>query len=148
MITPELIFNIGNTAVLPVWLLMLFAPRWNVTKWVANSHAVVLLLAIMYASIAFTQMGAIAEADFMTLKGIKNLFLSAGKSDYFVTAAWFHYLAFDLVVGTYIFQEAERLKLPHWAIVPCLLFTFLLGPFGFLLFYVVKTIRLALQKNN
>lgn len=138
MITPELVFNVGNTAVLPVWLLMLFAPRWRYTQMLANSYAVVLLLAVMYAIIAFTFIGAIAEADFMRLQGIKNLFLSAGKHDYFVTAAWFHYLAFDLAVGTHIFREGQRLEIPHLLLVPCLLFTFVLGPVGFLLFYVVR----------
>lgn len=138
MITPELVFNIGNTAILPAWLLMLFAPKWKYTHLLTNSYAVVILLAVLYAVIVFASIGAIAKADFMTLQGIKNLFLSAGKSDYFIAAAWFHYLAFDLVAGTYIFQEGQKRNIPHLALVPCLLFTFLLGPVGFLLFWLIK----------
>ncbi len=137
---PELVFNIGNLAILPAWLLMLLAPKWKYTQMLTQSYAVVLLLAVLYAVIAFTNLGAIAQADFSSLQGIKNLFLSASKSDYFMVAAWFHYLAFDLVAGTYIFQEGQKKAIPHLVLVPCLLGTFMLGPVGFLLFWIVKKI--------
>lgn len=138
MITPELIFNIGNLAILPAWVLMIFAPTWKYTKLLAESHIAIVLVAFLYACIVLTHLGAIAEADFMTLKGIKNLFASAGKSDYFIAAAWFHYLAFDLAVGTFIYTEAQKRQISHGFVIPCLLFTFMLGPVGFLLFYLLK----------
>jgi len=138
MLTPEFIFNIGNFAILIVWLLMLILPRWRATQWLTKTHIIVLFLAFCYTCIALSQLTTIAQADFTSLKGIKALFLSAGKEDYFVVAAWFHYLAFDLLAGSYIFHEAQKMKMSHFLLAPCLLLTFMLGPAGFLLFSILK----------
>ena len=51
---------------------------------------------------------------------------------------WVHYLAFDLWVGAWETEEAERRGMPHAALVPCLALTFLAGPVGLLLFLVLR----------
>ncbi len=60
-----------------------------------------------------------------------------------LVAGWLHYLAFDLFVGVWIASESASLRVPHLAVVPMLLMTFLLGPIGFLAFLVVRALRLA-----
>jgi len=132
----EIVFSIFNTLVLPVWLLMIVAPRWKVTKWIIYSYAVPLAISLAYAIIIFSNFGAMGEADFSSLEGIKALF-SKG-TDWTITAAWFHYLAFDLLVGTWILKDSQEKSISHWFIIPCLFFTFMLGPVGFVLYYVLQ----------
>ncbi|TAF68113.1 MAG: DUF4281 domain-containing protein [Cytophagales bacterium] len=132
MSTVEIIFNIFNTAVLPVWFLMIFLPKQKFTHWLTRTQVVPFAIAIAYACIIFSVIGSLQNADFSSLAGIKALF-SAG-NDWTVTAAWFHYLAFDLLVGIWIFHHSQEAKIPHLYIVPCLIFTFLLGPVGFLMY--------------
>jgi hypothetical protein len=63
-------------------------------------------------------------------------------------AGWVHYLFFDLFVGSFEVRDAQRHAISHVILLPCLLFTFMLGPIGFLLYLVVravKTRRLALD---
>ncbi|MCS6822001.1 MAG: ABA4-like family protein [Microscillaceae bacterium] len=129
----EIIFQIGNLAVLPVWLLMIFAPHLRLTSQVAQSYISVLILAFFYTLIVFSNITFLVQADFATLQGISNLFQQSQQNKLFVVAAWFHYLAFDLAVGTYIFQKMRSECVPHIWIALSLLFTFMLGPFGFLL---------------
>ena len=63
-------------------------------------------------------------------------------SDSALVAGWFHYLAFDLFVGTWIVRDGLERKLHPLLILPCLPLTFLFGPAGLLLFLIL---RLALR---
>jgi hypothetical protein len=54
---------------------------------------------------------------------------------------WVHYLAFDLWVGTWEAEEANRIGLPHGILLLSLVLTFLLGPVGLLTFIVFRALR-------
>jgi hypothetical protein len=53
-------------------------------------------------------------------------------------AGWIHYLAFDLLVGIWEVRDSHERGVPHWLVIPCLFFTFMLGPIGFLLYCAVR----------
>jgi Domain of unknown function (DUF4281) len=136
--TPSIVFQILNTAILPVWVLMIVAPRWKATHLLINSYLVPLLLAVAYFAIVVTNLGAILGADFGSLEGIKKLFKGALDNEWFLSAAWFHYLAFDMFVGTWILNDSQKHNIHHAFIIPCLFFTLMLGPVGFLLYYIIR----------
>ncbi|MGB1846672.1 MAG: abscisic acid-deficient protein Aba4 family protein, partial [Pseudohongiellaceae bacterium] len=49
-----------------------------------------------------------------------------------------HYLAFDLFVGCWEMQDSQKHNIPHVLVVPCLLFTFMLGPIGLVCYLMVR----------
>ncbi len=49
-----------------------------------------------------------------------------------------HYLCFDLSIGIWESKDARRRGIPHLLLVPVLLFTFLFGPLGFLLYTLLR----------
>ena len=51
---------------------------------------------------------------------------------------WVHYLAFDLFVGAWEVRTARAEGIPHWAVIPCLVLTFLFGPAGLLAFAILR----------
>ena len=53
-------------------------------------------------------------------------------------AGWIHYLAFDLFVGSWEVRDAQERGIPHLAVVPCLLLTFMFGPAGWFLYNLVR----------
>ncbi len=55
-----------------------------------------------------------------------------------LTAGWFHYLAFDLFVGTWIAREGERVGIAPVLLIPCFVLTFLFGPVGLLAFLALR----------
>ena len=55
-------------------------------------------------------------------------------------AGWVHFLAFDLFIGAWICRTARREGVRFWAVVPCLVLTFLFGPVGFLAFWAVRSV--------
>ena len=59
---------------------------------------------------------------------------------------WVHYLAFDLWVGAWEAEVAPKWGVPHWALLPCLGFTFLVGPVGLVMFLAVAAVCRLLRK--
>ena len=60
---------------------------------------------------------------------------------YLVTVGWIHYLAFDLFVGCWEVNDSRKQGISHWFVIPCLLLTFLLGPTGLVLYFLIRTIK-------
>lgn len=129
-------FTAANRLALVGWLLLIFVPRW---RWSARIIAPVALpaaLAVVYLLCIATGMwqSRMGPESFATLAGVKALFTS----DRFLLAGWLHYLAFDLFIGCWEVRDAQRHGVSHWLVVPCLLLTFLFGPVGMLLYFILR----------
>ena len=75
--------------------------------------------------------------DFGSLASIMALFTEKNA----LLAGWVHYLAFDLRVGMWMLDQNKELRINQLLMAPCLFLTFMLGPIGFLLFMIIKTIK-------
>lgn len=135
--TPEQLFALVNAAVLPAWVLLLAFPRWPWTRRLVPA-AFVVPLGLVYLWLLATNAGM--EGGFGSLDGVAALF----RNPWVLLGGWIHYLAFDLFVGAWEARDAQRLSLPHLAVIPCLLLTFMLGPVGLLLYWIVRS---ALRKR-
>lgn len=136
----EVIFSIFNALILPQWLLMIIAPKWKWTLWLVNSYLIPIALAVAYAFLVLPNLFGSGEIpDFGTFEGVKNLFKVGNNA--VVAGGWFHYLAFDLLVGSWILTDSQKNQVKHWFVVPCLFFTLMAGPVGFLLYQIVKKIK-------
>ena len=131
--SPETLFSICNTAVLPGWLLLVVAPRWKWTKIIINSCLLPLLLAVVYLFLIVAHFGQ-TEGGFGSLADVAKLF----QNPHILLAGWIHYLAFDLFVGSWEVRDAERHGINHLLVIPCLILTFLLGPIGLLLYFIMR----------
>ncbi len=115
------------------WLLMIFAPRWLWTRRLIISGLFPLLLGVVYLGIIVTNFGQ-AEGDFGSLAGVSALF----QNPYMLTAGWIHYLSFDMFIGAWEISDSQKNNIAHWKIVPCLIFTFMLGPIGLLCYFLLR----------
>lgn len=136
MINPETLFSFLNNLVLVVWLLMIILPKWKFTQYIIGNFIVVILISLIYGAIIISNFGAVDFMDFTSLQGIMKM-LQNGDA-WGSSALWYHFLAFDLFVGTWILKDSQKLAIPHLLIIPCLFFTFMLGPLGFVLYQIVK----------
>jgi len=134
--SPEAVFSMASTAVLPGWLLLAFLPRWRHTARLVCAVVIPGLLAVLYAAIIAARWGS-AEGGFSSLADVQKLFADP----WLLIAGWIHYLAFDLFVGAWEVRDAQRLGIPHLLVVPCLVLTFLFGPVGLLLYGIVRAVR-------
>jgi hypothetical protein len=57
------------------------------------------------------------------------------------TAAWAHLLAFDLFVGRWAYLDSRERRINAWLMALILCFILLVGPFGFLLYLIVRKVN-------
>ena len=131
--TPEGLFSLCNTLVLPAWLLLIFAPRWQRVTPLVATWVVPVALGLVYLGIMATQLGT-AEGGFQSLAGVGSLF----SNPWVLLAGWVHYLAFDLFVGAWEVRDSARTGVPHLWVVPCLALTFMLGPVGLVAYFALR----------
>lgn len=139
---PARLFEIANLVALLGCAMLALAPLRR-TLLVDGARLVGVALALIYTVLlgaAVLTLGATGEGlDFSSLEGVTRAFARPEG----VLVGWVHYLAFDLWVGAWATEDAHRRGVPHWALLPCLLFTLLAGPFGLLLYLAIRRTPLA-----
>ena len=73
---PQQIFTLINFAVLPFWGLMIFAPKWEVTRNTMTSTWPILLCGAMHLSMVaygLSQPGSLEEFEFLATQGFVKL---------------------------------------------------------------------------
>lgn len=138
----EQIFSIANTLALLSWIILIVAPRWKWTQKIILSGVIPLLLSIAYLGLIVLFFGS-AEGGFGSLAEVMKLFTN----EWAALGGWIHYLAFDLFVGIWEVKDSQKHKISHLIVIPCLIFTFLLGPIGFLMYSILRFF-LAREKKN
>lgn len=131
----ELFFSIANTTALISWVLLMIFPFGRLLKKLLMGF-VISALAILYVFLIANSFQPSSFESFSTLAGLTSLFNNPTA----FLAGWIHYLAFDLMVGLYIAKNADQYGINRFLLIPCLLFTFMLGPVGLLLYFIIRTI--------
>jgi hypothetical protein len=128
-VTPEQIFSIANFVALVCWLLLVALPG---RKWVTHTIAGITVPAIFAGlyTVIIVAFFARSEGGFSSLNDVALLF----RNPWLLLAGWIHYLAFDLLVGTWEARDSRERGIKHLWVVPCLILTFMFGPAGWLLY--------------
>lgn len=132
--TNDQLFAAANTLALAAWVALIVLPRRPAVARIVTGLAVPALLSVAYIALMIANWGG--DGGFGTLDAVAQLF--ANRS--LLLAGWIHYLAFDLLVGSWQARDARERGVPHLLLVPCLLLTFMFGPAGWLLYQVVRTL--------
>ncbi|WP_405903908.1 ABA4-like family protein [Streptomyces sp. NBC_00656] len=132
------LFEISFILAAPFWLLMIFLPGQAVTARIAASPLTVLPVLAVYLAMAlpvFPELWtAVSSPDIDTFRDLTALANGAG-------AVWAQVIAWDLLLGQWMFLESRRLGIPPLVTGPLLVLTILLSPFGLLLFLVLRAVR-------
>ena len=135
--TPDSIFQLCSAIAMIGWLALIIASPFipEVDKFLTG--IIVTLLAIIYTWLIVSSFHPGDMKSFGSLDGVMKLF----QNKTLVTAGWVHYLAFDLMAGIWIKRNSMNYGISHWLIIPCLFFTFMLGPAGLLLYLLIRIIK-------
>jgi hypothetical protein len=131
--SPEQLFSTCGALATTGWLLLVFLPRRRWTARLVCPVIIPLLLALVYLWLVATTLGR-TPGGFGSLDDVSLLF----QNRRVLLAGWIHYLAFDLFIGSWEVRDAQRVGLRHLLVVPCLALTFLFGPVGLLLYFVLR----------
>ncbi len=124
------LFRIASTIALLSWIALAVQPK-RVAP--ALRFVVPAALALLYIW-ALVTAPKNPDGGFGSLAQVKSLFTQ----DRVILAGWVHYLAFDLFIGCWEVMDARERGINHLLVVPCLFLTFMFGPVGLLLYFVLR----------
>jgi hypothetical protein len=133
--TPDAVFGIANLVALTGWLLLGISLRVHGLR-VVPRLVIPLALSALYVVLIATHLAG-SGGGFGTLSQVAALF----ENRWLLLAGWVHYLAFDLFTGAWEATDALQRGVPVWALLPCLVLTFLFGPAGLLLYFLARSAR-------
>lgn len=136
--SPAEVFSIANLTAMPMWILMILLPKWKFTRFLIDYKLIPLFLSLLYALYIFLAIQIGGWMDFGSLSSVMALFTEENA----VLAGWVHYLAFDLLIGMWMLDQNKKFGINQLLMAPCLLGTFMFGPIGFLLFMIIRSIKL------
>jgi len=137
-ISPETMFVALNFSVLPFWALLVFLPLFKITDAIVHAVFAPIVLGVIYAWLFATALwGATPIPEGAGFGSLDALIKTFSVKEALV-AGWAHYLVFDLFIGAWEARDAQRVGLNHFALIPCLLLTFLVGPIGLLAYLMVR----------
>ena len=125
------LFQYASTTALLSWIALVVQPK-RVAP--VLRFAVPGALAVLYIW-ALATAPKNPDGGFGSLAQVKALFTQ----DRAILAGWVHYLAFDLFIGCWEVMDARERGINHLIVIPCLLLTFIFGPVGLLLYFVLRT---------
>ncbi|MEU5345291.1 ABA4-like family protein [Streptomyces sp. NPDC020766] len=132
------LFDLSFWLAAPVWLLMIFAPGWGPTARIAASPLTAVPILAVYLVMAlpvFPELWAVVtNPDIDKFRDLMVLANGAG-------AIWAQVIAWDLLIGQWMYREARRTGIHPLVMGPLLAFTILLSPFGLLLFLLLRAVR-------
>ncbi|RKT53462.1 ABA4-like family protein [Saccharothrix australiensis] len=129
------LFEITFWLTVPFWALMVFAPTSPRTHRIVSSPLIAVPPLVVYAVLVAGHLpelwATMSSPDLGTLREFLNTPRGA-------SAVWAQVLAWDLLVGAWMYREGRRLGLHPLLMGPLLVFTIVLSPFGFALFLAVR----------
>lgn len=139
----ELLWNMMNVVMI-FWLLMFVGGWWRGTEAIMRSPYVAIVPAVVYAVLVIPQMGAIfAEVSNPSVESIAALLATPEGA----TIAWAHFLAFDLLVGRWVYLDSRERRIPWIVVAPALFFTLMLGPVGFLIYMIERGVYAFIRRE-
>ena len=126
-------FWISSIYIVPIWGLMWFIPRHEITKKIVGDLRIsVLPLLIPYAILAIPTIPDIF-ATLGTEMPTPDLIIEFFQDDKVIILGWLHFLAFDVLAGRFIWQRMLACDRPMYVSTPILVLGMMVAPLGFLI---------------
>jgi hypothetical protein len=137
------LFDFANLFVLPFWTLIIFLPKWEITRKVILSPLPFLALAGLYIYLIFF---AITPESAQAIANPKLADISRFFGDEAAAAVgWVHFLVMDLFVGRWIYLEGQRTGVVTvHSLILCLFF----GPIGLASHLLTNLITEQINKSK
>ena len=131
----ETIFSLSGLLTLPFWFLIIVLPKWRWTHRMMRSMHVVVPALAAYSLLVIPRIVQILPAVVKPeLDQISQLLGSPEGA----TIGWIHFLAFDLFVGRWVYLDSRERDFNPVLMAPILFFVLMLGPFGLLLYLILR----------
>ena len=137
--TIETLYIWVNLGVLPFWLILVFFPTSNLSKYFATSIFPIILLSGSYVFALYKSY--LGSYDFLSnfelylsISNLSNLFTS----NLFLMMFWIHFVSINLFVGGWIVKDSQKFLINKYLTALPLIITYLIGPLGILIYWLIR----------
>jgi len=137
--TIEMLYYWVNIGVLPLWLILIFFPNSNLSRYFVTSIFPVLILGSSYIFILYKSYlnSYDFSNNFSLYLGINNLSeLFTDKS--YLLMFWIHFVSINLFTGGWIVKNAQKFSINKFLIALPLVITYLIGPIGLFIYWLIR----------
>ena len=137
--TIDMLYYWVNFGVLPFWLILIFFPNSNLSRYFITSIFPILILSGSYIFILYKSY--LNSYDFLNnftlYLGIDYLSeLFSDKS--YLMMFWIHFISINLFTGGWIVRDSHKFSMNKILISVPLIITYLIGPIGLFLYWMIR----------
>ena len=137
--TIEILYYWVNLGVLPFWLILIFFPNSNISRYFVTSIFPIFILAgayifILYKSYLNTYNFENNFNLYLSIDSLSNLF--SDKS--FLMMFWIHFISINLFTGGWIVKDSNKFSINKILVSIPLILTYLIGPMGLLFYWLIR----------
>ena len=137
--TIEMLYYWVNLGVLPFWLILIFFPQSNISKYFITSIFPIFLLGgayifILYKSYLNSYDFANNFSLYLSLNNLSELFTEKS----YLMMFWIHFISINLFTGGWIVNDSQKFQISKMLLIIPLLTTYLIGPLGLILYWLIR----------
>tara|TARA_B100000287_G_C20239787_1_gene625611 strand:- start:155 stop:628 length:474 start_codon:yes stop_codon:yes gene_type:complete len=137
--TIDILYYWINLGVLPFWLVLIFFPHSNLSRYFVTSIFPIFLLSGSYIFILYkSYLGSYDfDANFELYLGIENL-SNLFSDNSFLMMFWIHFISINLFVGGWMVRDSQKFLMNKFLLILPLLITYLIGPIGVFIYWIIR----------
>ena len=137
--TVEILYFWVNFGVLPFWLVLIFFPQSNLSRYFVTSIFPIFLLSGAYIFLLYksylNSYDFLANFElYLNFSNLSNLFLN----DLFLMMFWIHFVSINLFVGGWIVKDSQKFSINKILVGIPLIITYLIGPLGIFFYWLIR----------
>ena len=137
--TIETLYYWVNLGVLPFWLMLVFFPNSNLSKYFVTSIFPIFILSGAYVFILYKSY--LNSYDFinnfalyLSIEHVSDLFTDKS----YLMMFWIHFIAINLFTGGWIVKDSQKFYINRILLSIPLIITYLIGPIGLLFYWLIR----------
>ena len=137
--TIEMLYYWVNLGVLPFWLILIFFPQSNLSRYFITSIFPFVVLAGSYIFVLYKSYlnSYDFNNNFSLYLGLENLSdLFTDKS--YLMLFWIHFISINLFVGGWIVKDSGKYSINKILVSILLIITYFIGPIGLLFYWLLR----------
>jgi len=137
--TIEMLYYWVNLGVLPLWLILIFFPYSNFSKYLVTSIFPIFILGGSYIFVLYKSY--LNSYDFVNnfslYLGIDKLSDLFSNNSYLMMF-WIHFISINLFTGGWIVKDSQKFSINKVLLALPLIVTYLIGPIGLFFYWLIR----------
>jgi len=137
--TLEMLYYWVNLGVLPFWLILIFFPNSNLSRYFVTSIFPILILSGAYIFILYKSYLNSYDFDnnfslYLSIDHLSDLFTDKS----YLMMFWIHFISINLFTGGWIVRDSQKLSINKILVIIPLVITYLIGPIGLFFYWLIR----------